>query len=120
MRWTRSGSFGVCGLGVLPPTLRPASEPTELLDAIGAALRRVPAARAARRCWAQVDDDRPGLVVGLDVDPDNPPAREAALSAVHAALDAAAPDFAVDVVFSSERDGFTEWMSANAEPFFVA
>ena len=98
----------------------PASEPGELLDTIGAALRRVPAVRAARRCWAHVGDDNPGLVVGLDIDPDNPPTRQAALAAVHDALDAAAPEFTVDVVFSSERDAFTDWMSANAAPFFVA
>lgn len=96
----------------------PADEPTDLLAGLGAALAAVPAVREARRCWAQVGESRPGLVLGLDVDPDNPQSRSSALAAVREAVGTASSDFPVDVVFGSDRDSFTTWMSANAEPFY--
>ncbi|MEO6533533.1 MAG: enhanced serine sensitivity protein SseB C-terminal domain-containing protein [Pseudolysinimonas sp.] len=98
----------------------PAVEPTELLAAIGAGLGTVPAVRAARRVWAQVGERAPGLVVGLDIDPDNPDVREIAVSAVGTAHRSVQSNFAVDVVFTHDRNDFTEWMSANAAPFYPA
>jgi hypothetical protein len=98
----------------------PAEEPEELLDAVAAALVAVPAVRSARRCWAAVGENRPGLVIGLDVDPDNQHTRAAALDTVRAAADAAAGDFPVDVVFENDGDEFTGWMAAHVQPFFVA
>ena len=98
----------------------PAIEPTELLAAIGAGLAVVPAVREARRVWAQIGESDPGLVVGLDVDPDNPDVRHAAVSAVGAAHRRVHSDFAVDVVFAHDRNDFTEWMNANAAPFYPA
>lgn len=98
----------------------PAIEPTELLAAIGAGLAAVPAVREARRVWAQIGESDPGLVVGLDVDPDNPDVRQAAVSAVGAAHRRVHSDFAVDVVFVHDRNDFTEWMNANAAPFYPA
>lgn len=98
----------------------PAIEPTELLAAIGAGLAAVPAVREARRVWAQIGESTPGLVVGLDVDPDNPDVRQAAVSAVGAAHRGVHSDFAVDVVFAHDRNDFTEWMNANTAPFYSA
>jgi len=98
----------------------PAIEPTELLAAIGAGLAAVPAVREARRVWAQIGGSAPGLVVGLDVDPDNPDVRHAAVSAVGAAHRSVHSDFAVDVVFAHDRNDFTEWMNTNAAPFYPA
>ena len=98
----------------------PADELAELFAQIGQALQAVGAVREARRCWAQVGDNRPGLVVGLDVDPDNPDTRMAAMDAVREAVGTSAKDFPVDVVFTSDRDTFTEWMTANAQPFYSA
>lgn len=62
----------------------------------------------------------PAWCSGSTSTPTTPRDREAALAAVHGVLDIVAPDFAVDVVFTSERDEFTDWMSAHAEPFFLA
>ena len=57
----------------------------------------------------------PGLVIGLDLDPDQPATRELALRAVRdVAAEGGAP---IDVVLSADRDSFTRWMSANAAPF---
>ena len=98
----------------------PAIEPTELLAAIGAGLAAVPAVREARRVWAQIGESTPGLVVGLDVDPDNPDVRQAAVSAVGAVHRGVHSDFAVDVVFAHDRNDFTEWMNANTAPFYSA
>jgi len=98
----------------------PAVEPTELLAAIGAGLAAVPAVREARRVWAQIGDSDPGLVVGLDVDPDNPDVRDSAVSAVGAAHRGVHSDFAVDVVFAHDRNDFTEWMNESTAPFYSA
>jgi hypothetical protein len=96
----------------------PAVEPTELLSAIRAGLAAVPAVREARRVWAQIGESAPGLVVGLDVDPDNPDVRESAVSVVGSAHRSAHSDFTVDVVFAHDRNDFTEWMNANTAPFY--
>jgi hypothetical protein len=97
----------------------PAEEPTQLLEAVADTLAEVEAVRAARRCWAAVGESRPGLVLGLDVDPDNEGVRAAALEAVRRAVGAGTADFPVDVVFDNDRDEFTSWMASNADPFFV-
>jgi len=98
----------------------PAIEPTELLAAIGASLAAVPAVREARRVWAQIGESDPGLVVGLDIDPDNPDVRQSAVLAVGSAHRREHSAFAVDVVFAHDRNDFTEWMNANAAPFYPA
>jgi hypothetical protein len=98
----------------------PAVEPTELLAAISAGLADVRAVREARRVWVQIGEGVPGLVVGLDVDPDNPDVRESAVSAVGTAHRGVPSSFAVDVVFVHDRNDFTEWMNANAAPFYSA
>jgi hypothetical protein len=98
----------------------PAVEPTDLLSAVGVGLGTVPAVREARRVWAQVGESAPGLVIGLDVDPDNPEVRESAIAAVGSAHRSSPGDFAVDVVFTNDRSDFVEWMNANASPFYSA
>ena len=96
----------------------PAEEPEELLAALAEALSSVLAVVDARRCWAQVEGREPGLVIGLDIEPDNPPVREIALAAVGGVVRAASASD-IDVVFSNDRDAFTDWMARNAEPFYV-
>lgn len=98
----------------------PAEEPEELLDAVAVGLGGLPAVRSARRCWAAVGESRPGLVIGLDVDPDNQQTRTSALDAVRAVADGTAGSFPVDVVFENDRDEFTAWMNAHVEPFYQA
>ncbi|HEX8497970.1 MAG TPA: enhanced serine sensitivity protein SseB C-terminal domain-containing protein [Actinomycetales bacterium] len=93
----------------------PADEPVDVLERLASALAPVAAVREARRCWAQIGDGAPGLVIGLDLDPDQPATRELALLAVRdVPAEGGAP---IDVVFSADRDSFTRWMSANAAPF---
>lgn len=110
----------VVSLGARVRLGEPADEPTRLLQMIGVALGTVLAVRDARRVWAQVDDDAPGLVIGIDVDPDNADTRLDAVAAVGSAQRAASPEFAVDVVFSNDRSEFTAWMTENAAPFYRA
>lgn len=98
----------------------PAEEPEELLAAVAAGLAGLPAVRSARRCWAAVGESRPGLVIGLDVDPDNEQTRAGALDAVGGVAEGSAGSFPVDVVFENDRDEFTTWMNAHVEPFYEA
>ncbi|MBW8816664.1 MAG: enhanced serine sensitivity protein SseB [Streptomyces sp.] len=96
----------------------PAVEPTELLEAIRIALAAVPAVRQARRVWAQVGDAEPGLVVGLDVDPDNPGVRQEAIGAVTTAHESRPSDYEVNVVFANDRSDFMQWMNERSAPFY--
>lgn len=96
----------------------PAVEPVELVAEVTRELDTVPAVRAARRAWAAVGDSRPGLVVAVDVDPDNSSTRDAVLEAVRRAAGSSPTDFPVDVVFDNDRDVFVQWMHEHAEPFY--
>lgn len=98
----------------------PADEPRALLDAIGAALAGVPAVRGARRVWAMVENGTPGLVVGIDVEPDEAATRREAMAAVSRALAVAPAAFPLGVVFVGDRGELVAWMAANAAPFFPA
>jgi hypothetical protein len=98
----------------------PAEEPEELLATIARGLASVSAVRSARRCWAAVGESRPGLVVGLDIDPDNHQTRTAALESIRSVADTSPGDFPVDVVFENDRDELTTWMTAHVEPFYAA
>jgi hypothetical protein len=97
----------------------PAAEPTALLRSIASTLGAVAAVREARRVWAQVDDGAPGLVIGIDIDPDTPAARGDAVAAVGAAYDAEVIGFDVHVVFRHDQSEFIAWMAENAPPFYV-
>lgn len=115
----RLGRDTVISVGTTIRLGEPAEEPEELLAAIRSRLAAVPAVRDARRCWAQVGDAAPGLVVGLDVDPDIPETRSAALAAVGAAAESVPAGFPVNAVFANDGDDFTTWMHAHVEPFFM-
>lgn len=98
----------------------PAEEPAALLGALAAQAKHVPAVRELRRAWAAVGEADPGLVVGVDLDPDNQQTREAAMAEVRSAVAAQSTSFTVDVVFASDRDSMMEWMTQHAEPFYRA
>lgn len=98
----------------------PAVEPVPLLDAIAAAIATVSAVREARRVWVLIDDGAPGLVIGIDVEPDQAGARRDALSAVGRAQTASPVPFPVGVVFAQDRGELVAWMAENATPFFRA
>lgn len=95
----------------------PAEEPVQLLERIGAAFLALPAVRTARRCWAQVGAEAPGLVLGVDVDPDNPDVRESVIRAVGVAN--SEPGVIVNVVFANDGGEFVSWMRDHAEPFYT-
>ena len=95
----------------------PAIEPIELLEAIAAATDLLPAVRSLSRCWAQSGQQPPGLIVGVDLDPDDHDGRAAVVDAVSNAVTAGHPDFTVDVVFASDGGTFARWMSENVPPF---
>jgi hypothetical protein len=96
----------------------PTEEPEPLLAKVAAGLGGLTGVREARRCWAQVGDADPGLVIGVDVDPDNPDTRAAVVRAIGAVTGHSPEEFAVNVVFTNDHDVFTQWMAQNAEPFF--
>lgn len=98
----------------------PAEEPTEVLEAVAGELRTVPSVKGCRRCWAAVGENTPGLVLGVDIDPDVPEQRRMVVEAVGRAARSVGYRASVDVVFANDRDALTEWMHANAEPFLVA
>lgn len=98
----------------------PAAEPTVFLEALASELRRVPSVRAARRAWAAVGEQEPGLVIGIDLDPDSPDTRRAAVETIGQAARDNETDFTVDAVFTNDRDEFTTWMQDEAEPFYVS
>jgi type III secretion system (T3SS) SseB-like protein len=98
----------------------PAEEPTALLAEVAESLVAVPAVRAARRAWAVVGEGKPGLVLGLDVDPDAPEVRQLALDTVRRVVGREPAGFPVDVVFDNDRGPLVEWMHAHAEPFHTA
>jgi type III secretion system (T3SS) SseB-like protein len=96
----------------------PAVEPTALLVAITDQAESMPAVRGLSRCWAQVGDHPPGLVVGVDLDPDSAEARAAIIRAMDGARAMQHPDFTVDIAFWTDGGAFVEWMQQNVEPFY--
>ena len=97
----------------------PAEEPTTMLEAAAAELRTVASVRAVRRCWAAVGENRPGLVLGVDIDPDVPEQRRQVVAAVGRAARAVGYRDSVDVVFANDRDALTEWMQQHAKAFLT-
>jgi hypothetical protein len=96
----------------------PGQEPQQLLDAIALEFAGVPAVREARRVWAVIDDGAPGLVVGIDLDPDAPGARRAGFAAVAGAQVTALAGFSVNVAFVQDQGELVAWMATNAAPFY--
>ena len=95
----------------------PVEEPVQLLSEVARALGPMHAVRAARRAWAVIGDGSPGLVLGLDIDPDNDEVRQRALDAVRRVVGAAPAGYPVDVVFDNDQGPLVEWMHDHAVPF---
>jgi hypothetical protein len=97
----------------------PAEEPRALLAALASAFESVPAVTIARRALAQVGDEPPCLLIGIDADQSVGGWREAALSAVRAAVTAEPVPLIVDTVFlDNSADPITAWMLTHTEPFY--
>lgn len=97
----------------------PAEEPTAFLEAVAAEFRQLGPVRSARRAWAAVDDQAPGLVIGVDVDPDSPDTRASVVDAIGRTARSLGTPFTVDAVFTNDRDSFTEWMQSETRPFYT-
>jgi hypothetical protein len=98
----------------------PATEPDELLTSLVSAFAELREVHEARRAWAVVGEGHPGLVVGVDLDPDGTRARHAVLAAVRDVVGHSSAAFPVDVVFTSDGGPLVEWMLSNTDPFYAA
>jgi hypothetical protein len=97
----------------------PAVEPVDFLGRVAALLQDVPGAKAARRCWAAVGSQPPGLVLSVDLVQVDDDQRQEVVTAIATAVENAALDYSVDVVFDADASEFTGWMLANTTPFFT-
>jgi SseB protein N-terminal domain/SseB protein C-terminal domain len=102
---------------------RPPTDPITLLSEIRAALGTIPDVQQASRAWLSVPGQGEGLVISVTL---HDPASEAAHSQVISAIEhavGAVPEqgFPIDVTFpgEGEPDQVDEWISANAEPFYI-
>ncbi|MET0930198.1 MAG: enhanced serine sensitivity protein SseB C-terminal domain-containing protein [Aeromicrobium sp.] len=92
----------------------PAEEPVDVLAALSRTAHGIAAVRELRRAWVSVDGAEPGLMVGVDLDPDNEDVRLVVTSALRDGLPA---DAVVELQFANDRGPVIDWMWANAEPF---
>lgn len=76
----------------------------------------IAAVRELRRAWVSVDGVVPGLVVGIDVDPDNDAARGVVTGARRAALPSGDH---VELILTNDRGLMCRLMWANTQPFHV-
>lgn len=94
----------------------PAEEPVETLAALSRTAHGIAAVRELRRAWVSVDGAEPGLMVGVDLDPDNDAVRAVVTSALREGLP---PEAVTDLLFTNDRSRVIDWMWANTEPFHV-
>jgi hypothetical protein len=97
----------------------PAVEPVDFLARVAGLLKHIPGVMAARRCWAVVGSQPPGLVLSVDLVQADDHQRQEVMKAVSTAVENAAPGYSVDVVFDADASEFTRWMLANTTPFFT-
>jgi hypothetical protein len=76
--------------------------------------------RELSRCWAQSGEQPPGLIIGVDLEPDSRQLRTVVVEAVGVAVTTVNPGFVVDVVFAADRGTFVTWMQQNVKPFHQA
>jgi SseB protein N-terminal domain/SseB protein C-terminal domain len=102
---------------------RPPADPVTLLSEIRTVLGTIPDVQQASRAWLSVPGQGEGLVISVTL---HDPASEAAHSQVISAIEhavGAVPEqgFPIDVTFpgEGEPDQVDEWISANAEPFYI-
>jgi hypothetical protein len=98
----------------------PAEEPSALLDALSAAFAAVPEVASVRRAWAKIGNNPAGLLLGIEVTPDDDRTRRTAIETVNATLKVASIHDPVDSVFLAEpTDPITAWFLSNTEPFYA-
>jgi hypothetical protein len=97
----------------------PAIEPEDFLTRVAELLQDLPGVRAARRCWAAMGSQPPGLVLSVDLVQGDDQERQQVMTAVATAVENTTLDYSVDVVFDADASEFTRWMLANTTPFFT-
>jgi SseB protein N-terminal domain/SseB protein C-terminal domain len=102
---------------------RPPTDPVTLLTEIRAALGTVPDVQQASRAWLSVPGQGEGLVISVTLyDPGSEAAHHQVISAIERAVGAVpGQGFPIDVTFpgEGEPDQVDDWISANAEPFYI-
>ena len=102
---------------------RPPTDPITLLSEIRAALGTIPDVQQASRAWLSVPGQGEGLVISVTLhDPASEAAHSQVISAIEHAVEAVPEQgFPIDVTFpgEGEPDQVDEWISANAEPFYI-
>ncbi len=97
----------------------PSEEPSALLDVLRGAFAAVPEIVSARRAWSKVGDQQEGLLLGIEITPDDGRTRRSAVDAVTGALDRSAVAYPVDSVFLTDpAEPITAWFLKNTEPFY--
>jgi hypothetical protein len=94
----------------------PAVEPVEVLNALSRTAHGIGEVREMRRAWVSVDGAEPGLMIGVDLDPDNDAARAAVMNALRDGLPS---EVVTDLLFANDRSPIIDWMWSNTEPFHV-
>jgi SseB protein N-terminal domain/SseB protein C-terminal domain len=102
---------------------RPPADPVTLLTEIRTALGAVPDVQQASRAWLSVPGQGEGLIISVTLhDPSSAAAQSQVISAIERAVGAAPEQgFPIDVMFPGEGDPdqVDDWISGNAEPFYV-
>jgi len=102
---------------------RPPADPVTLLTEIRTALGAVPDVQQASRAWLSVPGQGEGLIISVTLaDPGSAAAQSQVISAIERAAGAAPEQgFPIDVMFPGEGDPdqVDEWISGNAEPFYI-
>jgi hypothetical protein len=102
---------------------RPPADPVTLLTEIRTALGGVPDVQQASRAWLSVPGQGEGLIISVTLaDPGSAAAQSQVISAIEQAAGAAPEQgFPIDVMFPGEDDPdqVDEWISGNAEPFYI-
>jgi SseB protein C-terminal domain/SseB protein N-terminal domain len=102
---------------------RPPADPVTLLTEIRTALGGVPDVQQASRAWLSVPGQGEGLIISVTLaDPGSAAAQSQVISAIERAAGAAPEQgFPIDVMFPGEGDPdqVDEWISGNAEPFYI-
>lgn len=122
------------GVGYLAATLvltdgaqvrvgRPPADPVTLLTEIRTALGTIPDVQQASRAWLSVPGQGEGLVISVTLhDPDSEAAHSQVITAIERAVGTVPEQgFPIDVTFpgEGEPDEVDQWISAQAEPFYI-
>jgi SseB protein C-terminal domain/SseB protein N-terminal domain len=98
---------------------QPEVEPVALVRALTRVFGLIKEIRSARSGWGQFGDDPPGLILGIELNPDSEALRGNALAAVAEARAQVPDPCNVDSVFLNEPgDTVADWLIANTAPFY--